>query len=771
MPAVAGPWGRALALLVAVSCGYPAAGSAAAGTESSRSPASAAAPAVSLDFASNAPELSRVVRLFPAPDQPETRLALSFYHPLVLRLKYGPAVCGPNGELLLPANRKFTCGLKFALLTNGSFRALVPVAGGNSLTVSLRPGALEETWNWPDGLQLRRVYFQPPGQFAFGLRFVTHNLTGLPLNGLRLSAKINNPEIVPRDAGAPGPREGEDEIFADPRGEIFYMRQAGVLGENWLGLGWGPQGGLISAGEETAEARQGGESQGTETPGLTVNLETPAWDLGAGQFHEAVLWLCWGYDQTTVARNLFELRRKSEYARWEDDRQSRATEGMRFRCQDPNVSYLFESFKAWSGWMSKRDVMGTPYLASPARTEPAEPEEIAAAVGGLVALGRENAVKKHLQGWTGQRLEVEDLAGEVVSMSRYYLFTHDRSWLQDNLLYLEEVLNNLADLDLDADGIPEEVHRAADRDQGCVNYGRESGGKVRIPALTVVAAFRTGAALLEASGDAEGKLTAARYRVLAEQGEKTLDRLLWRPHLGPGGYYALCPRNRETSGKAFRSLVFADAVWLGIGRPEHLKAVLADLWNEPGWRSDQERYRLVPQPDWGSAQGVIAFPQGADIQRTQLILQLGLSRGQDQATAACQRLLTYARGLVLDPKSMGLVPAGAGSRPWAGAELSALNFIELLMTGLGGLEPVPEGLRVHIPKYAQPLGVKIENLKYRRCMIDLEIQDQASSRRRKVRRIRGGRIFCNGKTMPDGGLISEQDLAAGKLKIVIQRRP
>jgi hypothetical protein len=71
-----------------------------------------------------------------------------------------------------------------------------------------------------------------------------------------------------------------------------------------------------------------------------------------------------------------------------------------------------------------------------------------------------------------------------------------------------------------------------------------------------------------------------------------------------------------------------------------------------------------------------------------------------------------------------------------------------------------EGLKVHVPEYAQDLGVVFRHLRYNGADLEVEVRGSGPQ----------GRIFVNDREWGARQLIPASVWAGGKVRIVIQRR-
>lgn len=722
----------------------------AAGADPAELGAVPASDPVRLEFAPNAATLVRPLTLA---SLPTARFALSYYQPLVQILTFGPQTWGPDGALVLPGARRFRSRLSFRLAGGAWERELAPTGGEATVSLSLTPPVLRETWVWPDGLRLERTCFQPPVGKGVGIRFLLHNPAAEPIPGLRLTARLQDPELTgrsPRDA-----QESDDRLLVDPRLEVLYQYDGRTRDESWLAAGWSPQGGRISGGEEAA-AGEGAE--------ITVRLESPAYDLGPGQTQEEVFWLAWNYDQGSVSRDLIAWRELGQYETWERTCRKEAA-GPRFECRDPNLVFLFQTLRGWAAWVRRQDEYGSVFLAPVADPEPAAACELAEGASGYAWLGRGRDLTAACESWAHQRLELKDLPSAILAVQRTWRVTRDLTWLRDNLVYVQEWLDMLAAMDENGDGLPDYFGAVPPHPERypafpALDWGPDPGVLYLDAALAAILALRAGAELLEAAGGAPEQLEAVRYRSLGEQAASSLDASFWSPNLGARGYYAYAVRPRTKERALHRGLAAATVIPGRIGRPERRAAVFTELWEGPGWRGPHGAFRTLPTDDPDFNGDAVPGRGAVSNAKTHLVLLAALAR-PGSSSEALERLRAYARDLVHDPASLGW------SRP-AGSPLSAVgpgeySFIELLVQGLAGLEAAPEGLRVHIPAYTEDLGIRFEGLVYGGRRLDLEVQGPGGRP--------GGTVQVNGKPLPDGGLVPAAWLAGPRTRILISRSP
>jgi len=130
-----------------------------------------------------------------------------------------------------------------------------------------------------------------------------------------------------------------------------------------------------------------------------------------------------------------------------------------------------------------------------------------------------------------------------------------------------------------------------------------------------------------------------------------------------------------------------------------------------------------------------------------------------EATAAATAFLNFAKCQVGDPANLG------GLTQWPGNAVSvdfgSLKLIELYLQGLAGLDFSLDGLRVHVPPYAQDLGVQVRNLEYAGALLQVEVKGSGAH----------GRIFVNQQPWESGNPIPRSFFAQGKVRIVIEKEP
>jgi hypothetical protein len=716
--------------------------------------------AVVLEYFPRAPELSRLKISFPSIFNLDTRLGLRYFHPLVQSIGFSNQHCGPEGRLLLPGNRQYNSELIFFLRIAGQRRRLIPGADGAGVTVYVGPGRIKEEWVWSDNLALTRICFHSQSSQAVGIRCTVHNRSKYTLNALRLEARLHDPELTARFRDPKTQKEEDDEIFADPRSGILYNRDGTIREESWLAAGWGPESGSITSGEPQDETSAFSGEWKPDTADLLVSLETPAQDLAPGQTHTSVFWLTWGYDRHTVTRYMVNLRRHPGYGRWEEKINASNSQGMTFTCRDPYLTYLFQSVKSWAFWMASLDPFGYPLFSSIAEPGPASPEKAAAGLGGLLAFGRTKAVKKFLDHWLEQRSETPDAAYTLIMAWQYYLLTQDKKWLNENIERIQEVLKYLAGMDRNGDGLPEYdfSQHPSQTWFGLGTGNSRSEIQLAVPAMAAVRAFRSGEKLLKASAG-KRSLLAGKYRLLAKQCEQTLSRQYWEPGLGSRGYYAFARLRDQGITIKHRTAGVVEAVLHKVGDTPKQTAILHELWSNSNWRNSGGQYCKMIKDDELDGEEKKIYQRGRiDYRRTHQILMAGFLR-PELASQALDRLRRYARAVVLDPQILAL--PGSSNSSSAGVDLAALNLIDLIVRGLGGLEPDPLGLRVCLPAYTQPLEVELKAFPYHGAKINLRIQEACKGKK--------DRITVNGRNFKPGGLITKPELSQGRIDIVISR--
>jgi len=716
--------------------------------------------AVVLEYFPRAPELSRLKFHFPSAFNLDTRLGLRYFHPLVQSIGFSNNHCGPEGRLRLPGNRQYNSELTFSLRTADQRRSLIPGVDGAGVTVYMGPGRIKEEWIWPDGLALTRICFQPQSSHAVGIRCTVYNRSKYTLNGLRLEARLHDPEITARFHNPENRKEEDDEIFADPRSGILYHRDGTVREESWIAAGWGPESGLITSGESQEETSAFSGTRDPETADLMVSLETPAQDLAPGQPHTSIFWMTWGYDRHTVTRFMGNLRRHPGYGRWEEKINASNSQGMTFTCRDPYLTYLFQSVKSWTFWMASLDPFGYPLFSSTTEPDAAGPEKAVSGMGALLAFGLTKPVKKFLDHWLDQRSETPDAAYTLIMCWQYYLLTNDEKWLDENIERIQELLKYLAGMDRTGDGLPEydfSPHRS--RSGAGIRAGNSrSEIQLVVPAMAAIRAFRSGEKLLKAATRSKSRL-AGKYRILAKQCEQTLARQYWEPGLGSRGYYAFARMVDRGLTIKHRAAGVVEAVLHQVGDAPKQTAILHELWSNPDWRKSGGQYCMLIKDDAQAEPANTVYERGrVDFGRTHQVLMAGFLQ-PELNSQALSRFRHYARAVVLDSQILAL--PGSSDDNSAGVDLAALNLIDLIVRGLAGLEPDPLGLRVRIPAYTQPLEVELKAFPYHGAKINLRIQEASKGKK--------NRITVNGRNFKPGGLITEPELSGGRIDIVITR--
>jgi hypothetical protein len=740
-------------LLLALSCAWTP--PAVMGAENGIHDGSAVAPA---DPATPVLQSPCLKRDFVPPYLPGVHLDLAYAHPLTMEIAYDPRTLGPTGCLDLPGNRRLRSGLEFALILHGEVRRLAPEASGATLTVTAHPGWISEEWTWPDGLNLQRVYFQPAGSEALGVRCVLNNRTPRTLSGVRLAAQLSNPDLAGRSARG-GPHAGFSDLEADPRSETLVLRDVQTDEEGVMALGWGPQGGFMGSGGYTAEDPLGSGKSETHNPAdVAVSLETPAWDVYPNQSREAVFWITWGLEADAATHTLAQRRQNPGFGAWEKKAGAAGVQGVRFECRDPQAAYWFCSAKAWAVWMRRSDEFGNAFLYSPHATEPVRPAALAGGALGWQALGQSPAFKQHLENWLDQKYEPADTANLVLAMHAYFLWTHNRPWLAENAARLEDMLNALADMDINGDGLPEQSQGEA-AGTGPVGQGASRSLAYQGLATSVLAvvAFRQGAELLAALGK-ENLPVAAKFRAYAQLGEQTFKGVFWNPQAGVAGFYAYARSEDSRSLVRSRSLGALTCLSHHLGPVGFQKAAWRELWENQRWRTAGGAWRSMPADEPAYRGDQTVGQGGPDTAATLELLRLGLS-DPAQAAAAADAFLNFARHQVGDPAVLGGLRQQPGQS--VDVDFENLKIIELFLQGLAGLDFSLEGLRVHVPPYPQDLGVRLENLAYAGARLQVEVKGAGAH----------GRIFVNHQPWDSTRLLPRSLFAQGKVRIVIEKEP
>jgi hypothetical protein len=347
-------------------------------------------------------------------------------------------------------------------------------------------------------------------------------------------------------------------------------------------------------------------------------------------------------------------------------------------------------------------------------------------------------------------------------MHGYFLWTHDSAWLVENAGRLADMLDALAEMDINGDGLPELSQTEAVL-PGLSAWAKAEGKSAGFfyqglaPSVAAVSAFRKGAELLSLAGK-ENLQAAAKFRALADLGEETLKKGFWNAKSGQAGFYAYARLPESQTLVRIRSL---DAVLFLIerlGPAGFQKAAAEELWENPHWRTGNGVWRSMPS-DEAHYRGEGSLGQGSpDPARTLALLRYELN-DPDQATAAAEAFLSFARQLVGDPGNLG----GLSTRPGQSVivDLESLQLMEMCLQGLAGLDFSLAGLRVHVPPYQQDLGVRLANLKYAGAILEVEVKGAGTH----------GHIFVNNQPWESNRLIPWNAFPRGKARIVIQKEP
>lgn len=498
--------------------------------------------AVTLDYIVRAPELSVLRFVSPPPLDPGFKTSLSYYHPILQNLNYSTEFSGPTGRLDLPDERRLRMGLVFSVYVAGERRLLQPGSQGVKLTTSVGAGSIRENWVWPDGVILNRMYFQTAGVSGCGMRYVVHNQGRAHMKGVRLEARLRDPEIAEARLRRSEP-EADDEIAVDPRHATLYLRDFLRREESWLGLGWSGEGGFVTAGESLGKDNSAWDQPEYETTGLVVGMETAAQDLIPGQYFESVFWQTWGPDRETVFTQLNRLFAKSGFHQWEEAIREKASQGVQFTCEDKFLVHLFQSIKGWAPRLVIHNSNNKKKITRTTNLPEIIPTSMIESLAGFLVLKQEDAVLSFLDHWFDQRVETPEVAGTIILACQYYLLTQDQAWKQKNAERILELTRFLADLDQDQDGLPD-FQLPAEVYSGLyppVSEQHPAYGRVMTfseHALISVWAFGLSSAFLKQIDQPEFQQAGKRFLALADRGGKTLEKIYWQDGLGQSGFYA-----------------------------------------------------------------------------------------------------------------------------------------------------------------------------------------------------------------------------------------
>lgn len=681
--------------------------------------------------------------LSPSPDwQERASFSFGYSQPLSLTLEYSAVKAGPSGKFYLAGGRVLGGRVEFALLVGPERRPLVPGEQGASMQTALFPGRIIEYWRWPDGLRLERTYYQPLDIPALGIRFRLAHPRADAVSGVRIEARWHHPEILEF------PDERDDDLWADPREALLLLRDYVLREESWVACGWGSPGGLITGGET------GSEAAGAD---FMVALESPAQDLPSGQAFLSTLWLTWGPDQESVAQQVRQLQKQPGYSQWLAKLEDQVSRGVSFSCNDPALTELFLAHKAWMPWMVRRSANGQPALVNLRDSQSLRPQQVLAGLESWLALRQHQAIREYLDYWLDQRAETPDLAYTLCLAARYYDLTRDHNWLLENAARVESLAEYFADMDSDQNGLPEYQLPPEIQTELLGPFARQDPLVFRELeffdfALAGCEGMRETAALLWLTRDPELTAKAQQFSRQALLGADALQAAYWQSKLGQEGFYAFA---RVAGTATCLPLCGASAINLlrsPLGAAPARQKVWQDLWNNRRWRSGSERYvSLRAQATWLNPRVPVV-----DYQATHETLRQGLRR-PETAEQALARLQAYARGLMDDVHQLGWT-GKAGEQAYL--DPASLNFIFLVYSGLAGLEPESQGMRVSVPAYPQELAVVLRSLPYRGTLLDVEVLGPGGGQ---------GAIWVNGKPFVSGAFLPEKELGKGRVKIRIVR--
>ncbi|MEW6515731.1 MAG: hypothetical protein AB1439_02335 [candidate division FCPU426 bacterium] len=609
------------------------------------------------------------------------------------------------------------------------------------MQTAIYPGRIEETWKWPEGLRLERTYYQPLDIPAVGIRFRVVHAHAKALAGTRIEARWRQPEI--REY----PDEQDDETWADPRDALLLLRDYILREESWAACGWGSPGGMIS----------GGETGGLKSSDLSVTLESPAQDLPAGQAFVSTFWLTWGPDQESVAAQIRQLQRQSGYSRWKTELGNGLRRGLTFTCSEPDLVELFLLHKAWAPWMIRTLASGQPPLVNLGDNKALRPQQVLAGIETWLALHHPQAIRTFLDHWLDQRAETPDLAFTLCLAARYYELGRDRTWFANNAGRVEALADYLADMDDNGDGLPDYRLPPDVQNELLGPYAHQEPLAYRELeffeyALAGCRAMHAAATFLNETKDPEQMAKAQRFERLAKQGADTLQAMFWKPALGSQGFYTFARVAGATTWIPLRSSATIELLRDEIGSSFSRKKIWQELWNNPQWRSQQERYfGLLAQSSWQNPR-----KPSENFYATHEILRQGLLR-PETSEAAVERLKAYARNVVMDSRQLGWTGNAGGK---ACLDPASLDYVFLLYSGLAGLNPEPRGLRIAVPTYPQDLGVVLHSLPYRGALLDVEILGPGGGE---------AKVFVNGNQVVPGSFLPETELKKGRVKIKILR--
>lgn len=669
---------------------------------------------------------------------------LRYQQPVVQPLRYDNQHSGPIGPLYLPQGRRMHGGLNFII---GNSNQELPIRPDERQTLEtiIYPHRIKEKWKILDGLDVIRNFYQSPRWPATVVRYYIKNKTGKKITGFRIKSLISNPDI----GGLYRQSEQDDDLIADPRNGILYLRDGSLREEGWLAMAWAPASGMITS---------------NHTYDLDVILETPVIDLENGQKHIAEWLMVWGPSKHEVTRRIGQLRQQSDYTKWARQWEKKQAQGFAITSEDPYIDYVSQVLKGWSCRQVKSNPPSPPMIwPTSTATRAASPQELAAGCRGYLLLGQAEVIKQYIHHWLDERQETPDVVYLVQLIYDYMAHTQNWPWFKENAFRIQELMNYISKLDDDQDGLPNFRVMLPGRDALSTNepiYNiQDTDLQLLDHCLATIKAYRYMIELFQQADKQEYLQLVAHYRQQYEQAVQVVQENYWDSQLGDKGFYAFA-RLDDRDLLIHKQHIAAMATFLhDIGEPQRQQLVFQDCWSKAKWLNQMGFYRSFTT---GPAEGLDMFQVNAEqyqIHHTHMVLAAGLHMTAT-AKAAAQAFESYSQKICTSPNFLAL-PRDVDYQPTA-MTFATLSYLEVLTRYYAGLEITPEGIIIHDQKKIVPANLTMTGFSLHGKVITLSI---TKSRKRK------SALKINNKRRLFGNMIDLNKIKSPAVKIEISYGP
>lgn len=684
------------------------------------------------------------------------RLGIRYYHPIVQYLTYSQDHVGPEGMVLLPHNLQFDAGMVFGLKLANETRPLVPGKKNAQVQVKLYPGSVVEEWTWPDGLQLQRTYFQSTTTPGCSIRFKLENKSGKVKSGIRLETRLKNPVISNQ-----GTFGEEAALTTDPRTGLVFVRDGSMNEENWMGMGWCPNGGLITTGDGSSQNYSRTDRTKDTLEGFFITLETPVQDIKPNQRLIADFVLVWGLDKERVRSSILGLQEQSGYLAWETEQQHNRQKNPTLKSKQLYLNHMLQHVKGWAPWLVQAKLKA-PFLYNAINdNKQAKPQDVSKAIKGLLLLGYEKAVEQYINYWLDQRSESVNIAYTIINAYYYFILTGDQNWLKENQIRIQEIMQYLDDLDQDQDGLPNyrvllTQAEGTSRTYEPIFDAEATDLQLFNQQLASIRAYRAAAELIKATGKKEWIKYSRRYKNRALSAEMVLQNNYWDNQLGEFGFYAFARLEDRDIRLNRRSLETLAVNLYHIGEANRQNKILSSIWNQPFWKNGNFYYWSYANNDQilHDIYPVAVKEIALDLNHEVILAGLKTKRYANQAFEFFEKHNQHSTAEI-----RLLNKYYNEQQSFQGMSIANINYITIILEGLCGLTFLPQGIQINKPLFEQSLDIGLKNIHYRSSKLHYSQQGEGSSIK----------LTVNGQAVKPGTVLKGKWLTNNELDIKVIR--